>query len=151
MAGLSPEWYTSSRFYNPRDNRAHHSPLSSPQRTSNTDPGGRKPFHITATSKNGSVTLHLPRSFQGFLTLTTTNGTIIFSDQLAPHVTTFSHVSSTKRCFIGDLTSWLDRDQEWKGDEVTASSHNGKVKLQFVDEVKATKGKGNFWSRALGL
>jgi hypothetical protein len=58
----------------------------------------------------------------------------VFSEELSKQVTTFSDISGTRRCFIGDLASWVARDDEWKGDEVVASSREGCVRLFYVDE-----------------
>jgi hypothetical protein len=112
----------------------------------------RRPLRITAYSRNGNVTLYLPRSFRGFLTLTSQNGSVVFSERVSPCVTTFSDVSGTQRCFVGDLSTWVDRDEVWEGDELVASSHNGNVRLLFLDEAGEEKErKGGFWSRVFGL
>jgi hypothetical protein len=96
-----------------------------------------RPVRITASSEHGNVTLYLPRSFCGFLTLTSKNTTVVFSEQFSQHVTTLSDVSGTHRCFVGDLSNWVNRDEVWEGDELIASSHDGKVKLLYLDEVDA--------------
>jgi hypothetical protein len=108
-------------------------------------------MHITATSKNGTVTLYLPRSFRGFLTLSSKNGSVVFSEEFSRCVTRFSDVSHTERSFVGDLSSWVDRDEEWQGDEVIATSPNGRVKLLYIDEVKVEKDKKKFFSRVFGI
>jgi hypothetical protein len=69
-------------------------------------------------------------------------------------MTVLSHVSGTQRCFVGDMSSWVDRDEEWHGDEILASSHNGRVRLSYVDEVIAEKDSGKrrgLLHRVLGL
>jgi hypothetical protein len=103
---------------------------------------------MTASSRNGSVAVYLPRSFHGFLTLSSANGSIVFSDAVSPNVTTFSHVTTTKRCFMGDLTA-VPESGEWSGDELVANSHNGKVKVFYVDEIKSAKprAKSSIFSR----
>jgi hypothetical protein len=61
-----------------------------------TLPEGNTPFHLTATSKNGSVTVHVPRTFCGTVSAYTKNGSVSWSNALQPHVTIFSEVSN--RC-----------------------------------------------------
>jgi len=107
-------------------------------------PSVRPGIEMTATSKNGSVALYLPRSFNGFLTLSSVNGAIIFSDAVLQNLTTFSHVGATKRCFLGDFVgATLPEGGEWSGDELVASSTNGKIKLFYVDEAKPSSNSSN--------
>lgn len=78
------------------------------------------------------------------------NGSVVLSDQLTEHSTIVTEVNTSKRCFIGDISRWTDGEEGWKGDEISASSHNGKVKVCYVDEVPV-KGKGGVWNRVFGL
>jgi hypothetical protein len=115
----------------------------------------RKPFQLSAHTHNGSVTIHLPRSFSGLLTTTATHGSINLSDSLMEHVTTFSEINSTKRCFVGDLSEWAEGEEVWTGDEVNLVTNSGRVKVMYTDEVPPPKGSKpptrGFFSRMMGL
>ena len=116
-----------------------------------SDMGHRRPVYITAKADNCSITLYVPRSFQGLMSLSSKNGSIVFSEQFSQRVTTFSDMSSTRRCFVGDLGSWVEQDSEWSGDEVVVCSHNGKVRVLYIDEVIEKKEKKNFLSRVFKI
>jgi hypothetical protein len=109
--------------------------------------GERRPFLLNATSKNGSTYVYLPRSFEGFMTLSSKNGSVVVSDAMSSRMITFSDVSSTLRCFVGGKGKWDTGGDEWSGDEVVASTCSGKVKVCYVDEVKTDKN----WLRFLGM
>ncbi|KAJ7697251.1 hypothetical protein B0H17DRAFT_1052443 [Mycena rosella] len=118
-------------------------------------PSARPPIHLKAQSSNGSITLHLPRSFRGPVTILSRNGTIRFSSAVGAATTTFSEADHTRRCFVGDFSDWTD-DGAWMGDEASIESSNGSVKVQFDAEPRAPdggngKGKGTFLGRLLGL
>jgi len=114
----------------------------------NTPATSRDPFHLTAFTVNGSMTIRLPRSFHGLLISTASS--INMSDALAEHVTTFSEINSTKRCFVGDLSEWSEGEEGWFGDEVSLATKNGRVKIMYTDEVPTPPSKG-FFSRVMGL
>ncbi|KAJ6575973.1 hypothetical protein DFH09DRAFT_1150137 [Mycena vulgaris] len=109
----------------------------------------RTPFHLIAQSSNGDVTLYLPQSFRGPLTLRTRNGSIRISNALAATTTMFGEADHTRRCFVGDFSDWTE-DITWAGDEVHVESANGNVKLQYNAEAPGEKGKGLF-GRLFGL
>ena len=113
-------------------------------------PAERPAIQLNAASYNGAVAVYLPRSFRGFLTLSSKNGSIVFSDAVAAQVATFSHVGLTKRCFMGVIADALQDVGEWSGDEVVASSHNGKIRVFYVDEAKASKTSPGFFARMFG-
>ncbi|KAJ7488113.1 hypothetical protein FB451DRAFT_1391064 [Mycena latifolia] len=116
----------------------------------------RPPIHLTAHSANGSITLHLTRSFRGPVTARARNGSVKFSGALEAEVTTFGEAERTRRCFVGDFSDWAE-GEAWGGDEVIVESGNGSVKIQFDAEadlgggVGKEKGKGAFFGRLLGL
>ena len=73
------------------------------------------------------------------------------SAELSEHVTIFSEVDNVRRCFIGDLSNWGESGV-WTGDEITAETQNGRVKVQFVDEAKRESVKSrSFLGRVLRL
>jgi hypothetical protein len=110
----------------------------------------RAPYHFQASSTNANITVHIPRDFHGILTLATRSNSVL-SSELSEHTTVFSEVDNVRRCFIGDLSTWGDSG-DWAGDEITAETQNGRVKVQFVDDSKlgTVKPKG-FLGRVLGL
>ena len=106
---------------------------------------------MTANAHNGNINLRLPRSFRGPLTITTLHGSVRFSPDVAATVTTFSDVR-TKKCFLGDYSTWRD-GEAWSGDEAVIDSRNGSVRIQFDDEVVSEGPRGPFfgmWSRLFG-
>ncbi|KAJ7624308.1 hypothetical protein DFH06DRAFT_1230147 [Mycena polygramma] len=121
-------------------------------------PTPRPPVHLKASSSNGTITLHLPHSFRGPLTLRTRNGSIRFSGTLATNTTTFSEAGGVRRCFVGEFADWAERPEGWAGDEVNLESSNGSVRVQYDVETSSSaggegakgKGKGIF-GRLLGL
>jgi len=111
---------------------------------------GRRPIVLVAHSANGSVTVYIPRSFRGFLTIGSKNGSICFSDEVKEYLSTLSEVNSIRRCFLGDFEGW-DGESEWIGDEAEVTSNNGRVRVNYVDDLSCTSsGKASFWSRMLG-
>ncbi|KAJ6454717.1 hypothetical protein C8R47DRAFT_1166884 [Mycena vitilis] len=122
-------------------------------------PAPRPPLHLTATSSNGTLTLHLPHSFRGPLTLRTRNGSVRIVRALEGATTTVSEAGGVRRCFVGEFADWAERPEGWTGDEVTLESANGSIRVQYDVEVASTaaesakdsgKGKGLF-GRLLGL
>jgi len=110
----------------------------------------RNPFHLFASSCNGSVTVRLPRSFRGLLTTTAMHGSINISHGLTELLTTFSEINSTRRCFVGDLSEWVEDEQGWKGDEVAIDTKNGKVNVLYTDEALTPSGTAKgFFSRVM--
>jgi len=115
----------------------------------NTSATPRDPLRLTAHSTHNTITLHLPRSYKGLLTTTTGHGYYAFSGQLAAHITTFSETDSTRLSFVGDFSEWKEREEAWKGDEVTLTTKHGRIKVLYIDDEPA-KGR-SLLSRVLGL
>jgi hypothetical protein len=58
----------------------------------------------------------------------------------------------TRRCFIGDISSYNDDDADWVGDKLDVDAHNGRVKVYTMDvEPEAGRGRGGLLSRILGI
>ncbi|QRW11618.1 hypothetical protein RhiLY_10617 [Ceratobasidium sp. AG-Ba] len=139
-----------------------------------------QPLRIFAISKNGSVRVKIPQSFEGAVIMSTRNGTTNVSDSVKSHMTTFSGASGTTRGYIGDWQSAkfgslptppaspilsLDSAADpplptipddpfttWTGPLVHVSSHNGSVHLSFVEEAKPrSEGGGGFRGFMSGL
>jgi hypothetical protein len=118
----------------------------------NASAAPRAPLCLTAYSAHNSLNVYLPRSYEGLLKTTTNHGHVIFSAQLAEHITTFSEIDSIKHCFVGDFSEWKDGQEGWNGDEVILGSKHGKIKVWYADEGESLPTKGrNFLSRVLGL
>jgi len=112
------------------------------------------PFNLEVMSYNGAITVYLPRSFQGPMTITSRNGSVNISSSLSDHATTFSEVNSTRRYFVGDFSGWSDSALErWNGDECVIEGRNGRIKVQYLDDVPAPKveGKGSFLGKLFGI
>ncbi|KAG6909014.1 hypothetical protein DXG01_002400 [Tephrocybe rancida] len=100
----------------------------------------RLPFHLKMDASNGPIYLYLPRSFNGLLSIKTSNGNSKFSAQASTHLTTFSDVSDTHKGFIGDYSAIVE-GEEWDGDEIVADARNGPVKVYYDDENYDVSGK----------
>jgi hypothetical protein len=105
-------------------------------------PATHAPFSLSVTS-TFAITLRLPH---GPLTIKSIDRVHAFLDQLPEHVTTFGEVNSQlDEAFWGYFSGWGggvsgrakgEREWEWNGDEVKMYSDTGKVKNQYVDEVR---------------
>lgn len=106
------------------------------------------PFHLSALARDGSIQIHVPRSFEGPITITVRDGSVQFSDELSPLVATLSEVNKERnkirRCFVGMLPQ---SDEAWVGDEVEVFTRDGSVKILYEDE---TRIKG-FFRRMFGF
>jgi hypothetical protein len=111
------------------------------------------PLSITALSQNGSVTLSLPRSFVGPLTVRTHNGSYKPTPALDSAVTTFSEHDGLRKSFIGDPvgSGYLADPEAWQGGEVTMESKNGTLRIGWMDEshecpVSGSGSGKSFWT-----
>ncbi|TFK31750.1 hypothetical protein BDQ12DRAFT_693605 [Crucibulum laeve] len=116
----------------------------------------RFPFIATVSSHNGSVNIHVPRSYRGPLTLKTKNGRAYFSEELEQHLSLQIETNGLHRSFLGEWTAdceEIDGMKSWTGDEIDAKTQNGNINIQFDDEVAAKKecAKGGFWSKLFGF
>ncbi|KDQ34174.1 hypothetical protein PLEOSDRAFT_1061732, partial [Pleurotus ostreatus PC15] len=99
-------------------------------------------FHLTATTSTGNIYIHVPRSFHGPISASTTHGSIQFSDGLRRNATTFAD-GQKKKCFVGDFAGYPDGDgdddterkEEW--DELSIETQYGVVKVYYADEWEA--------------
>lgn len=82
---------------------------------------------------DGGVSLHLPRSFHGMVTITVTVGDlynhIVLSSELQDHATILTESSATRGYFVGEMGDW-SKD----GDKIDITTNSGKVGLQFEGE-----------------
>ncbi|KAG7086903.1 hypothetical protein E1B28_002821 [Marasmius oreades] len=97
----------------------------------------RPPFHLKAQTQSGTIDLQLPRSFRGFLTITTTIGTVTLSPEVH-QANRWIHTGSAgrvRRGFLGDSSSLDDvglASGSWNGDEVVIETAMGSVDVSFV-------------------
>ncbi|KAF9254396.1 hypothetical protein L218DRAFT_886434, partial [Marasmius fiardii PR-910] len=95
----------------------------------------RPPFQLKAISQSGTVLLHLPRTFRGFLNITTTIGTVSLSPEVsrAHRWISTSAIGRVRKGFLGDSSTLRDlEDQPWNGDEVEIETTVGSVEIHFV-------------------
>jgi hypothetical protein len=121
-----------------------------------------RPFlSINVRARNGAITIAIPRSFRGQLTLHTDNGRVHLSSALAPRAATLSTLDGTHTIFVGERPGggkWhtgTDKDGE-EVDEAVGWSKNGSVKVSYDDEdgsSTCTKGSGVMGSffKAMGF
>ncbi|THU88682.1 hypothetical protein K435DRAFT_866055 [Dendrothele bispora CBS 962.96] len=101
------------------------------------DEGLEPPVIINATSKNGSVVVHIPRSFQGLITATTRHGSRPkLSEPLTTQTTTFGNDGCISRYYVGDYDA--DRLENNLGDELIVESNFGSIKIFYDDEEESS-------------
>ncbi|KAJ8514819.1 hypothetical protein ONZ45_g7671 [Pleurotus djamor] len=98
----------------------------------------RPPFQLCATAINGYVSIHLPSSFQGLLTIHVGAGDlerhIEISTNLLDHSVVLRETNDSRSYFVGEMGGWMKGENTWDGDEVIATVENGLVRAQFQDE-----------------
>jgi len=88
---------------------------------------------MTAKSTDGSITVSLPRSFTGPITVSYVHGEVKAS-ALGGHFITLSEANGKMKGFIGDLSKYTECDEAakgWKGDELVLDLRHGSAKLRF--------------------
>ncbi|KAL0565062.1 hypothetical protein V5O48_016970 [Marasmius crinis-equi] len=94
----------------------------------------RPPFQLKATTQSGTVLLYLPTSFRGFLTVTTTIGTVSLSREVIAVNRWLSTTGRVRKAFIGDASQLRDSELEaWNGDEVIIETTVGSVEIAYVE------------------
>ncbi|KAJ7240575.1 hypothetical protein C8J57DRAFT_1371443 [Mycena rebaudengoi] len=96
----------------------------------------RPPIRIKAQNGLGAVTIRLPRSFRGPITILTRHGTAHFSAQLSAQLTPLGEAQKTRREFLGDFLATSPTG--WKARKPSSDAGSKKV-------------KGSFFERLLGL
>ncbi|KAF7430396.1 hypothetical protein PC9H_006101 [Pleurotus ostreatus] len=98
----------------------------------------RPPFHLVANAVNGYVSLHLPNSFHGLLTVHVSAGDlekhIEIASGLMAHAVLLRETTDSRSYFIGEMGGWVKNEDNWEGDEIVASVEHGLVRAQFEDE-----------------
>ena len=91
---------------------------------------GDRAFGLNATAAAGCpVSLELPRSFRGALTIHGGQGGIKFSREVEPLVATFAVYDDVRKCFVGEQHVGQDTSA------IDIAAPYGRVKVRFVDEV----------------
>ncbi|EGO29123.1 hypothetical protein SERLADRAFT_456471 [Serpula lacrymans var. lacrymans S7.9] len=93
---------------------------------------GRVPVQVDARTQNGNITLHIPRSFHGYIFASAPNGDFSLSTAINAHATVLGHSHREQRYFVGDMSS-VD-EERWTSDELNVHSNNGRIKIGYVDE-----------------
>lgn len=129
------------------------------------------PFALLVTTNTGSITLYIPRTYTGALTMRQGFGFAKLSPALESRVHTFSDIEGNCVCFVGDFRQAGfgqgggagDRRQEgaggWRGNAIELVSVHGSIRVSYVDD--ETRGEGvmsvmaptssgtGFWSNLL--
>ncbi|KAF4577216.1 hypothetical protein EYR36_005203 [Pleurotus pulmonarius] len=112
-------------------------------------------FHLTATSDTGSLHIYIPRSFHGFISASSSAGSIQLCRELMGNIT-MSADGQTKKYFVGDHSAignkYCDEGKdEWN--ELSLESKNGAILVEYADqweakerekEARRKEGKGFF-------
>ncbi|KAE9401093.1 hypothetical protein BT96DRAFT_856813 [Gymnopus androsaceus JB14] len=104
--------------------------------------GSYPPFSLTSSSRDGSVSVKLPRSYQGSLTASTKDGRVRMSPAVSAQATVFSTVNGTQKAYIGDL-SVRKNDTD---DVVLLETRDGNITIQYEDEMPTTGGLAGFFN-----
>ncbi|KAG8831915.1 hypothetical protein FRC17_002359 [Serendipita sp. 399] len=94
-------------------------------------------FRLNARTECGSVTIYLPRTFNGPLKHKTAYGSIKFSPGMQGQV----HQFSEGVAYLGDWrTGGFVDYKNWDGDEVDAHTQCGDIRFAWIDEVETFPG-----------
>jgi len=103
-----------------------------------------KRFRLFAKSRNGPVTVSIPRNFFGPVSFATRNGKVLFSDDVQNSMMLFGRSAQVGKGFIGDFSCSGYGDEtegvgknakvKWDGDELDLASDNSSIRVSFADE-----------------
>lgn len=115
--------------------------------TARVSPTGTiRPFFLDIITKDGKVSVLLPRSFHGPLRLKTGDGRCILSDGLLEKSATLGVSDKTSTFFVGDLPSTFDA---WEGHECKVETRDGKIMVRYIDEPAPPSAKNRFLRKLL--
>ncbi|EJD41997.1 hypothetical protein AURDEDRAFT_168994 [Auricularia subglabra TFB-10046 SS5] len=96
---------------------------------------GPSPLSLTLKAANsGNISLALPRSFRGPITIHSQQARIVFSPAMGALAATFSDYGELRKCFVGDFRALGFGEGAWEGPAVEIHAPEGRVKLRFADE-----------------
>lgn len=110
------------------------------------------PFALLVTTDTGSITLYIPRTYTGALTIRKSYGSVKLSPALEARVQTFSDIKGKRVCFVGDFRQAgfgqggaADKPKqegiaEWRGNAIDVGSVHGSIRVSYVDD--ETRGEG---------
>lgn len=110
------------------------------------------PLALLVTTDTGSITLYIPRTYTGALTIRKTYGSVKLSPALEARVQTFSDIKGKRVCFVGDFRQAgfgqggaADKPRQdgiagWRGNAIDVGSVHGSIRVSYVDD--ETRGEG---------
>ncbi|KAI6104093.1 hypothetical protein F5141DRAFT_1126954 [Pisolithus sp. B1] len=103
-----------------------------------------EPFFLDIFTRSGRITVLLPRSFHGPVTLKSRDRSCTLSDELLQNSTRLGVADYTTRFFVGDFPAACDSVSQWEGYELKAETRDGRVRVKYVDEVRPGSKPGLF-------
>jgi DUF4097 and DUF4098 domain-containing protein YvlB len=92
-----------------------------------------QPFIAQLKTKDGSISIEIPRSFTGPLRFSSHSGKHEFSKETREHLRIYSSECS----FLGPMKeSGFSNFETWKGDQIDATTLDGKIKVKYYGEVE---------------
>jgi len=101
-----------------------------------------QPFKAELKTKDGSIYIEIPRSFIGPIKHSSASGKYEFSKEIRENLRNYSSESS----FLGSWEkSGFTNLESWKGDQIDATTSDGKIKVKYYGEVEAETWKFFSW------
>ncbi|KZT40890.1 hypothetical protein SISSUDRAFT_416211 [Sistotremastrum suecicum HHB10207 ss-3] len=95
----------------------------------------RQTAKIECASRSGSITVFLPPSFRGPITIGGVTRSLIFSPGIQSKLMTFSERDDQSSHFLGDYPQGgIGPDEKWEGDELSLTTGFGKIRLYYLGE-----------------
>lgn len=106
-----------------------------------------EPFFLDVFTRDGRITVLLPRSFHGPVALKSRDGSCTLSDELLRNSTPLGVADHTTRFFVGDFSAMSDSASQWEGYELKAETRDGRVRVKYVDEVERSGSKSSLFRK----
>ncbi|THU96197.1 hypothetical protein K435DRAFT_858796 [Dendrothele bispora CBS 962.96] len=96
----------------------------------------RPPFLLRCSTRTGQVFVQLPKTFHGFISITTAVGSVNLSKNIKQTARWVDSGMRKRKCFVGDISRLSDEDSRdlWSGDEVKLETPFGSVDISYIDE-----------------
>ncbi|KIM68135.1 hypothetical protein SCLCIDRAFT_106220 [Scleroderma citrinum Foug A] len=158
IVGRKSDSYQEKQRHDPRRTKIHVSSRSGTVSVKVNAIDNIHPLSLEVLSRDGRISVFIPRSFHGHLVLKSVHGNCVLSDELLRNSTQLGTVDSTKRIFVGDFSAISasasgsgsessSTPAEWAGDELRAETRDGRVRVKYVDEVESVVSKRGFFGR----